>query len=87
MICTYTQDIDGTPLLFDPASKGFSMVCQFLLNNVADPLAKTKTGVSPLYAASRKGHKSTVKVFLQFGADVTKVCNEVSISCNMHAID
>lgn len=70
---------DGTPLLFDPASKGFSMICELLLENGADPLAETKTGESPLYAASKNGHKDVVKVLLKFGADATKVCKDVRV--------
>ena len=70
---------DGTPLLLDPASKGFSMVCELLLENGADPLAETNAGVSPLYIASSNGHKDVVRVLLKFGADPTRVCGEVSV--------
>ena len=59
---------DGVPLLLDPASKGFSMVCELLLENGADPLAETKTGVSPLYAASKNGHRDVVKILVTSGA-------------------
>ena len=55
------------------------MVCELLLENGADPLAETRNGVSPLYAASKNGHKNTVKILLKFGADSTKTCAEVSI--------
>ena len=54
------------------------MMCELLLENGADPLAETKAGVSPLYAASKHGFKDVVKVLLKFGADCTKVCMEVS---------
>ena len=54
------------------------MVCELLLENGADPLVETRSGVSPLYAASRNGHKDVVKVLLKYGADCTKVCAEVS---------
>ena len=68
---------EGVPLLFDPASKGFSMVCELLLENGVDPLAETNAGVSPLYAASRNGHRDVVKILLKFGADATRVCAKV----------
>ena len=68
---------DGTPLMYDPASKGFSMICELLLENGANPLTETRTGVSPLYIASRNGHKDVVRILLKFGADVTRVCAEV----------
>lgn len=68
---------DGTPLLFDPASKGFSMICELLLENGANPLTETRTGVSPLYIASNNGHKDVVKILLKFGANATRMCAEV----------
>ena len=55
------------------------MICELLLENGANPLTETITGVSPLYAASKNGHKDVVKILLKFGANVTKVCAEVSI--------
>lgn len=69
----------GTPLLFEPSKKGFSMICEHLLENGADPLTETKTGVSPLYVASSNGHKDVVKVLLKHGADCTRTCIEVSV--------
>ena len=69
----------SVPLLLDPASKGFSMVCELLLENGADPLAETKTGVSPLYAASKNGHKDVVKILVTSGADATRICKEVCV--------
>ena len=54
------------------------MVCELLLENGADPLAETKTGESPLYAASKNGHKDAVKILLRFGADATRVCAKVA---------
>ena len=54
------------------------MICELLLENGADPLAETRSGVSPLYTASRNGHKDVVKVLLKYGADCTRVCLEVS---------
>ena len=63
------------------------MVCELLLENGADPLAETKTGVSPLYVASRNGHRDVVKALLKFGADATRVCAEVgSKSICTHAL-
>ena len=76
IIYPYTQD--GTPLLLDPASKGFNMICELLLGNGADPLIENKAGVSPLYIASSNGHKDVVRVLLKFGADPTRICREVS---------
>ena len=70
---------DGTPILLVPASKGFGKVCELLLEEGADPLTETKSGVSPLYAASKNGHKDVVKVLLKFKADFTKLCREVYI--------
>ena len=70
---------NGSPLLFEPSAKGFSMICELLLENGADPLAENRTGISPLYIASRNGHKDVVKVLLRYGADCTRVC--VAVSC------
>ena len=53
------------------------MICELLLENGANPLTETRTGVSPLYAASKNGHKDVVKILLMFGADVTQVCAQV----------
>ena len=72
---------NGTPLLHDPASKGFSMICELLLENGANPLSETKMGVSPLYIASKNGHKDVVRILLKFGADATKICAEVVCMC------
>ena len=55
------------------------MICELLLENGADPLAENRTGMSPLYIASRNGHKEVVKVLLKYGADCTRVCMEVRI--------
>lgn len=74
---------NGSPLLHDPASKGFSMICELLLENGANPLSETKTGVSPLYIASKNGHKDVVRILLKFGADATKICAEVVCTCRI----
>ena len=55
------------------------MICELLLENRANPLTETRTGVSPLYVASRNGHKDVVKILLKFEADVTRVCTEVCV--------
>ena len=68
---------DGTPLLLDPASKGFSMICELLLENGADPLTENKNGMSPLYIASENGHKDVVRTLLKFGADPSRICRQV----------
>ena len=70
---------DGTPLLYDPASKGFSMICELLLENGTNPQTETRTGMSPLYISSKNGHKDVVRILLKFGADVTRVCMEVCV--------
>ena len=64
-------------MLLEPASSGNCEICELLLENGADPLAETKTGVGPLYVASRNGHEDVVKLLVKFGADSTKVCKEV----------
>ena len=64
-------------VLYDPALKDFSMIFELLLENGTNPLTKTRTGVSPLYIASKNGHKDVVRILLKFGADVTRVCVEV----------
>ena len=38
-VLAYTQ---GTPLLIFPAAKGFSMICELLLENRADPNLKNR---------------------------------------------
>ena len=53
------------------------MICELLLENGANPLTETGTGVSPLYVASKNGHKDVVKILLKFGANATKMCIEV----------
>ena len=70
---------DGTPLLYHPASKGFSMICELLLENGTNPQTETRTGMSPLYISSKNGHKDVVRILLKFGADVTRVCMEVCV--------
>ena len=71
---TYTITMQhGVPLLVDVVSKGFSMICSLLLENGADPLAETRTGLCPLYVASGMEHKDVVKILLKSGADATKV--------------
>ena len=55
------------------------MVSELLLENGANPLTENRAGVSPLYVASKNGHKDVVKVLLKFGADPTKICLEVSV--------
>ena len=71
---------DDTPLLYDPASKGFSMICELVLENGTNPLTETRTGVSPLYIASKNGHKDVVRILIKFGADAARVCTEVCIA-------
>ena len=53
------------------------MICELLLENGTNPLTETRIGVSPLYTASKNGHKDVVRILLKFGADVTRVCAEV----------
>ena len=55
------------------------MICELLLENGTDPQTETRTGMSPLYIASRNGHKDVVRILLKFGADVTRVCVEVCV--------
>ena len=55
------------------------MICELLLENGANPLTETRTGVSPLYIAAKNGHKDVVRILLKFGADATKVCVEVRL--------
>ena len=63
------------------------MICELLLENGANPLTETRTGVSPLYVASENGHKDVVKILLKFGANATKMCAKVkfNVLCRMHA--
>ena len=64
-------------MLLHPASKGYSMVTEYLLENGANPNVADKFGVTPLIAATRKGQRDVVAVLLQHGADVNAVSLEV----------
>ena len=64
-------------MLLHPASKGYSMVTEYLLENGANPKLADKLGVTPLVAATRKGQRDVVAVLLQHKADVNAVSLEV----------
>lgn len=51
-------------LLFKAASKGFTEVCQLLINYGAVARCSENTNYSPLYVAAYGGHTSTVKLML-----------------------
>ena len=53
------------------------MICELLLENGTNPLTESRTGVSPLYIASKNGHKDVVRILLKFGADATRISAEV----------
>lgn len=51
-------------LLFKAASKGYTEVCQLLINYGATAKCNENTNYSPLYVAAYGGHTSTVKLML-----------------------
>ena len=55
------------------------MICELLLENGTKPQTETRTGMSPLYVASRNGHKDVVRILLKFGADATRISTEVCV--------
>ena len=61
------------------------MICELLLENGTNPLTESRTGVSPLYIASKNGHKDVVRILLKFGADATRISAEVC--CGMCVCD
>ena len=66
-------------MLLYPASKGYSMVTEYLLENGANVNLADKLGVTPLIAATRKGQRDVVAVLVQHGADVNAVSLEVRV--------
>ena len=74
-------------MLLHPASKGYSMVTEYLLENGANPNLADKFGVTPLIAATRKGQRDVVAVLLQHGADVSPVSLDTSRSALQEAIE
>ena len=74
-------------MLLYPASKGYSMVTEYLLENGANPNLADKFGVTPLIAATRKGQRDVVAVLLQHGADVSPVSLDTSRSALQEAIE
>ena len=74
-------------MLLHPASKGYSMVTEYLLENGANPNLADKLGVTPLIAATRKGQRDVVAVLLQHGADVSPVSLDMSQSALQEAIE
>ncbi|XP_064390639.1 uncharacterized protein LOC135338431 isoform X3 [Halichondria panicea] len=82
-----TKNRFGCPILLDPASKGFSMVSEYLLENGAKPNDTTRDGVTPLYRACEKGQKEVVKVLLEHKADVVKPCSKTSKTPLEEAVD
>ena len=74
-------------LLHPPASKGFYIVTELLLENGANPNLADKFGVTPLIAATRMGQRDVVAVLLQHGADVSPVSLDTSRSALQEAVE
>jgi ankyrin repeat protein len=64
------QNKDGDTALMTPASRGYSIIVECLLQHNADPNIRNKVGRTPIMAAARKGHKEVIKVLLKHGADI-----------------
>ena len=74
-------------MLLNPASKGYSMVTQYLLENGANSNLADKFRVTPLIAATRKGQRDVVALLLQHGANVSPVSLDTSRSALQEAIE